>query len=178
MAKPSLTLLGGFELRRGDGHAVRLPVKKAEALLAYLALHPAHPLPRDTLAALLWGERTDEQARGSLRYTLGVLRKALAPGPALVAEGHAVGLDGAAIEVDALAFEALVEEGTPAALERAADLYRGDLLEGAAVTEPPFEEWLIAERERLRELVIEALARLLAHHGTAGQTERAVSIGD
>jgi DNA-binding SARP family transcriptional activator len=33
-----------------------------------------------------------------------------------------------------------------------------DLLEGLAVQETPFEEWLMAERERLRELALETLA--------------------
>ncbi|MBI2206367.1 MAG: hypothetical protein HYU41_21250 [Candidatus Rokubacteria bacterium] len=31
---------------------------------------------------------------------------------------------------------------TPEALDEAATLYRGDLLEGLAVSEPRFEEWL------------------------------------
>lgn len=52
---------------------------------------------------------------------------------------------------------------------------QGDLLEGFAVSEPRFEEWLLAERERVRELVLEALAKLLAHHTRAGSTERAVT---
>src|SRR4029453_11469949 len=61
----------------------------------------------------------------------------------------------------------------PAALERAAALYRGELLEGFGLQEAPFEEWLLAERERLRELAIEALAKLLRHHRTTGATEAA-----
>ena len=61
------------------------------------------------------------------------------------------------------AFERLAREGTPEALRQIAELYRGDLLEGLGVTRAPFEEWLVGERERLRELALEALARLLAH---------------
>ena len=53
-------------------------------------------------------------------------------------------------------------------------LYQGDLLEGLSVEEPPFEEWLIAERVRLRELALEALARLLAQQRDAGALEQAV----
>ena len=63
---------------------------------------------------------------------------------------------------------------SPAGLARAASLYQGDLLAGLAVAEPPFEEWLLAERERLRELALEALARLLAHHRAEGRPEAAV----
>lgn len=57
---------------------------------------------------------------------------------------------------------------------RAIDLYRGDLLEGLSVREPAFEEWLAAERERLRDLAVEALARLLAHQAVQEAVEPAV----
>jgi hypothetical protein len=60
------------------------------------------------------------------------------------------------------------------ALEQAAELYRGDLLLGFTVNEPLFEEWLVAERERLREMALAALARLLAQQSKAASTERAI----
>ena len=71
-------------------------------------------------------------------------------------------------------FERRIAEGTPQALEQAAELYRGDLLLGFTLNEPLFEEWLVAERERLREMALEALARLLAHQSKAAGTERAI----
>jgi predicted ATPase len=83
-------------------------------------------------------------------------------------------LEPAAVEVDVVTFEKLVADGTAEALERAATLYRGELLEGVSVDEAPFEEWLLAERERLRELALEALARLLAHQSKSQATERAI----
>ena len=43
--------------------------------------------------------------------------------------------------------------------------------------EAPFEEWLLGERERLRELALEGLAKLLAHQRSAGQTEPAIQTG-
>jgi DNA-binding SARP family transcriptional activator len=63
---------------------------------------------------------------------------------------------------------------TPRALEQAAELYQGDLLLGFTVSEPLFEDWLVAERERLREMALEALARLLAHQTKTGRTEQAI----
>ncbi|MBI2205437.1 MAG: alpha/beta hydrolase, partial [Candidatus Rokubacteria bacterium] len=72
-----LTLLGGFELQADSGAAIRLPTRKAEALLAYLALHGGHAQPRDKLAALLWGDAPDVSARASLRQTLSLVGKAL-----------------------------------------------------------------------------------------------------
>ena len=46
MTRLALTLLGGFEARLGEGPALPLPAK-AQALLAYLALHPGQAQPRD-----------------------------------------------------------------------------------------------------------------------------------
>src|SRR5262249_46085093 len=43
-----------------------------------------------------------------------------------------------------------------------------------AVDEPSFEEWLRTERERLRELVGESLARLLKHQMKEGSVDQAV----
>src|SRR5262245_41398267 len=171
----SVTLLGGFEARLATGAAVGL-TKKAQALLAYLGIRPSQSHPRDKLAALLWGERSDEQARGGLRHALLVLRRALASAqpPPLRIEGQTLALNPLGVEVDVVTFEHRVAEGTPQALEQAAELYRGDLLLGFTVNEPLFEEWLVAERERLREMALEALARLLAHQTKAANTERAI----
>jgi DNA-binding SARP family transcriptional activator len=77
----------------------------------------------------------------------------------LLAEGQTLALNAAAVDVDVATLQRRVAEGTPQALEQAAELYRGDLLLGLAVSEPLFEEWLVAERERLRELALEALAK-------------------
>ncbi len=176
MALLTFNLLGGFEVRLGDGRGLPVPTNKAQALLAYLALPPGRAHPRDKLAALLWGERGDEQARHSLRQALVAIRKALVgvrPLPLLV-EGESIALDPAAIDVDAAAFERLVAEGTPAALEEAAALYHGDLLAGLGVSEPSFEQWLLGERERLREVAIEALAKLLRHQTSTGTIEAAI----
>src|SRR5439155_11410593 len=63
----------------------------------------------------------------------------------------------------------------PAALERIAELYRGELLDGLVLDEAAFEAWLMTERERMRELAIDGLTKLLAHHqGAQGSAERAI----
>ena len=89
-------------------------------------------------------------------------------------EGQTLALNSVGVEVDVVTFERRVAEGTPQALEQAAELYRGDLLLGFSVNEPLFEEWLVAERERLREMALAALARLLAQQSKAAGTERAI----
>ncbi|MFQ5897882.1 MAG: AAA family ATPase [Candidatus Methylomirabilia bacterium] len=172
----SLTLLGGFRAQLASGSGLTLPTKKTEALLAYLAVRPGQAQPRDKLAALLWGERAEEQARASLRQSISALRKALAVTvpPSLLVEGNTLALSPSAVDVDVAAFERLVAGGSAETLEQAAALYHGELLEGLTLREAPFEEWLLSERERLRELALEALAKLLAHQRAAGSTEQAI----
>jgi DNA-binding SARP family transcriptional activator len=176
MGQLSLSLLGGFEARIGPGPPVPVPTKKAQALLAYLALTPGQLHPRDKLAALLWGDTAPGTARTALRQTLFVIRKALGAleGEVFQMTGDAIAVAPNTVQTDTAAFERAVGEGTPAALEQAVGLYRGDLLSGLGVAEPVFEDWLMTERERLRELVLEALARRLAHQRTSGVAAPAV----
>jgi DNA-binding SARP family transcriptional activator len=61
----------------GAGPMLVLTRKKAQALLAYLAVEPGEAHLRDKLAALLWGDSSDQQARHSLRQTLLALKQAL-----------------------------------------------------------------------------------------------------
>jgi hypothetical protein len=62
MGRLTLQLLGGFSIRPGSGPALSLGTKKAQALIAYLAVPPGRAHPRDKLASLLWGDTGDEQA--------------------------------------------------------------------------------------------------------------------
>src|SRR5918995_6398716 len=165
MAALSVSLLGGFQVRL-DGCAVSLPTRKAQALLAYLALPPGRPHLREKLAALLWGGIREASARASLRQALFSIRKAI--GDALVIEARTVALAPGAVDVDADAFVRAVANGAADSLARAAELYRGDLLAGLVVDEGPWEEWLLGERERLRERALEAFTKLLAHQRRGG----------
>ena len=177
MTPLQLTLLGGFQARIGSGPALSLPTRKAQALLAYLALPAGRAHPRDKLATLLWGDSAEGPARNSLRQALFALRRVLPAGGVRV-EGDVIALDPAAVDVDVAAFERGVAEGTPAALAAAAQLYQGDLLAGLSVEGAAgFEEWLLGERERLRELALEGLAKLLAQQRAAGAAEAAIQTG-
>ena len=174
MARLSLRLLGGF-LLRVDGRPRPLPARKAQALLAYLAIRAGRAHSRDSLTGLLWADAGDRQARQSLRQTMVRLRRALPGSPrALVAQGDTLTLTPTALDVDVTAFERLVRRGTPEALESAMALYGGPLLESVQVKAPGFEEWLESERARLAELALEALRRLVDRHVKAGRVEPAI----
>ena len=176
MARLTLTLLGGFRAHLDPGAPLAFPTRKAQALLCYLAMPPGEAHPRDKLASLLWGSTVETTARTSLRQTLYSLRRTLrrAADEPLHADGNMVSLDPSAVTLDVAEFEQRVHEGTPAALAEAAALYRGNLLEGLTVQEQPFEDWLLGERERLHEMALGALARLLTHHRAVGSTEAAI----
>src|SRR5262245_12275133 len=105
MARLELTLLGGFQARLPPGGAINLPARKAQALLAYLALPAGRSHPRDALGSLLWSDLSESQARGSVRKALFALRRIL-PGPdALIVEGETVALRAGAVRVDVSEFE-------------------------------------------------------------------------
>ena len=173
MASLHLALLGGFAARLASGQLLCLPRAKARALLAILALQPGQTLARDKLTSVLWPEFPDDQARHSLRQTLFMLRKS-APSLGLAVDGDSLTLPSSCVTVDVAQFQALVARATPEALAEASSLYRGDLLEGLRVSERPFEDWLLRERERLRELAISTLRTLLAHHVASGATDEAI----
>ncbi len=176
MPSLEIKLLGGFEARLKGGPSLDLPTKKTQALLAYLAIRPGEARTREKIADLLWSDRGDAQAKASLRQALTALRKALQgldPDP-LSIEGEKLALDPSAVEVDVDEFERLVEEGSTGSLEKAASLYRGDLLDGLDARDPVFDEWLTVERERLRELAINGMSRLLNQQTSAEQPEGAI----
>jgi TolB-like protein/lipopolysaccharide biosynthesis regulator YciM len=164
MTVAELTLLGNFALRLPNGQIAELPGQKDRALLAVLALNAGVPQSREKLAGLLWSDRGDAQARDSLKHALTRIRQCLgdALSSAIVADRQTAHLDPAALSSDVVRFERLMRENTPEALTQACALCRGDLLDGISIRDPGFEDWLQAERLRLRRLHEDALTRLLA----------------
>lgn len=158
-----LTLLGGFQARWASGAQIEFPNRKTQGLLAYLVLPAGKAQSRERLMGLLWSDRAEPQARNSLRQALAELNRALGsaePSP-LVKEQDRVALDLASVDVDAMAFERLAASDKVEELRRAVALYAGDLLEGIGIRDPAFEEWLLVERQRLRDLAVTALRKLL-----------------
>ncbi|MEE8534138.1 MAG: BTAD domain-containing putative transcriptional regulator, partial [Alphaproteobacteria bacterium] len=172
-----LMLLGGLDLCDTAGEKIAIAGTKAALLLAYLALRPGKAHSRENLIGVLWSDRGESQARGSLRQALWALRRALEgtePSP-LIIDGETLALDPAAIEIDISTFERLVAEGSPDALQAAIALYRGELLEGVRVRDPAFEEFLRGEQQRLHEQAVDACSRLLNHQLRAGTNDPAAA---
>jgi len=169
MAPLQLRVIGGFAAVQPSGQPVEVSGKKNQALLTYLALHADKKLTREKLIGLLWSDRGEAQARNSLRQALAALRRGLSgiEPPPLTVDGDSVVLAGSAVSTDVAAFEELAASASADELRRAAKLYEGDLLDGMAVSDPAFDDWLTLERSRLREVAIGALTRLMAHLNAA-----------
>ena len=161
--------LGGEWLDHRPGH-----------LLRYLISARGRRVPAAELVEMLW-PNSGSQGLTSLRQAVHGLRDRLEPGrqkqaPSrfVLARPNAYELNTASIVVDADEFEreadAALRTSTrsrsdvaDAQLANAAQLYRGEFL-----TEEPYADWAIRERERLRDLAARVL-RALAETSSAGR---------
>jgi predicted ATPase/DNA-binding SARP family transcriptional activator len=177
MASPVyLYLFGSFRLE-DDSHLIRLPTRKVESLLAYLALYP-EPHAREKLAALFWGDVSDEQARGSLRKALTLLRQPLGA-DIILADRQTVQLNpDYPLWVDAGAFRQLavnpqqfvIDERlvTDSQLLSVLDLYQGDLLVEF------YDDWILPLREQYRAIYLETLLNLTQEMRTRSEYTQAI----
>ena len=145
----SLSVLGPFVLR-ADGREIAGLPRKAQALVAFLAVQPDRKIPREVVADLLWTQSAPEQARHSLRQTLVALRKT--PAADLVgASADALWIEAGAVEVDACLVEAGLADADAITLADCASRCRGALLEDLPAVSPGFDEWLRIERTKFVE---------------------------
>ena len=162
-----IRILGAVDLRVDDA-PVSLESGRAESLLGYLLVHRGVAQPRQRLAFLLWPDSTEAQARTNLRKVLHTLRREL-PHAERHLEVTARTLrwrTDAPYALDLADFEQALAAGRH---EAAVDAYAGDLLEGS------YDEWVLEERERLRDRFLDALERLMGELEARG--ERAAALG-
>jgi DNA-binding SARP family transcriptional activator len=158
-------LLSGFELR-GNGKPVPLPLN-AQRLVALLALR-AGPLLRPHVAGTLWLESSEERSAASLRSVLWRLHL---PGyRVVVANGSTLHL-APDVRVDVHEAESLARK----LLERADDLEERVPLDMLAAELLPdwYEDWVVVEREQLRQLCLRALEAYAERLFSAGTFARA-----
>ncbi len=175
-----IRLFGGLRISLDHAAVPAFMSAKVPALLAYLAV-TGRPQRRDDLAALLWGELPDADARNNLRQALANLRRSL--DAHLLITRDDVALNPAApCTLDVSAFEQalrsehdLAPELHAARLGDAMALYAGDFLAGFFVRDAPaFEEWMLSQRARYRELALHALHTLTQLHLDRGHYDRAI----
>ncbi len=178
MGKFRVNLLGAFEVKLPSERKIALPGAKTSMLLAYLALSPGKRFSRETFLRALWGDRGDDQARGSLRQALWVIKKSFEEAGTespVIAEAEYLSLDPSAVETDVEAFETLISEDTLQSLSEAVQLYRGELLEGIDLGDDTADHEIVTERQRLQGLVLSALKDLVGHQTEAGNIDLAIA---
>lgn len=163
-----LTLLGGFGLYAGN-NAIPLP-PGAQRLIVLLALHDT-ALSRDYVAGMLWGDSTEARASGSLRSALWKLRAAR---PEIVwNRGGSLGL-APSVQVDVRSTTALARAAVTGSF---AEETVAGLLEprfGRELLPGWYDDWVLIERERNRQLSLHALESLCDHLTAAGRYGAAV----
>ncbi len=172
-----MSMLGPFEVRRENGPVLRLP-KKAQALLAILAIGGERAVSRDQLATLLWGNSATEQARQSLRQCLTSLRNVLGADADRVLYtdiANVAWLGASSISLDTNVFATLCRSDDLDDLAQAAQLYRGELLSELHIPVEPFERWLTIERQKFAGLRLTLLEKLAATQARAGRSEEAIA---
>jgi DNA-binding SARP family transcriptional activator len=165
-----LRLVESFEFRR-RGELVAIP-RNAQRPLAFLALHN-RPLRRVFVAGSLWPDESDERAGARLRGALCKLRRVgvdvilgigdqLRIHPALVVDVHEI-----------TASLGLLADSTriPADCASWLSALSGELLSDW------YDEWLLVERERFRQLRLHALDELCEGLARTGRFALAVQAG-
>ena len=165
MAVIRLHVLGDYQIQSTSGSLITLPARKSQALIAYLSIKPTQLVSRDKIAGILWSSTGPEQARQSLRQLLSTLRKDLASISSsqriLIEEADFLGIDPTGVTADVNEFETAVAKGAEESLARAIALYRGDFLDGFTINEERFDNWALAERDRLRRMALRAHTHLI-----------------
>lgn len=134
--------------------------RKGEALLVYLAMQGMAGAMRSQLIARLWADHADRDARNALRQCLHKVRRATGLSiEGLDGDAERIVLRADACDLDVRRFEDLARCDDVPSMIAAAELYRGDFVEGLDAG-ADFALWVAAERERLRELAQRLLTRL------------------
>jgi len=165
-----LSLLGGFRVTH-DARHVEVPMA-SQRIVVFLALHD-QPLHRTYVAGTLWPDYLDGRAAANLRTALSRLQAGT--GPLIAAQGPLLTLS-ARVAVDLHETRLLIRrmlDGGEAApdLVRVRDRLTVDLLPGW------YDDWLVFEQERYREMRLQALEALCRWLVERGRTGTAVEVG-
>ena len=188
--KLQVRLFGRVRIQREEDIPLTIDSKKALGLFCYLLLHRERPHTRDVLAEMNWGENSSANPKKYLRQAIWQIQSTLDSSPQddcqalLLTEPDWVQLNPAApLWLDVAEFEAVcsqtfrkpISDLSPEefhCMQQAVYLYQGDLLEGC------YEDWCLYERERLQNMFLSLLDRLMEYCEYHNQFEDALAYGD
>jgi len=186
---PSLRfrLFGKFTAHHDAGLLKGIEASKDQELLSYLLIHRDRPHSREALASLLWGDTSTEKSKKYLRQALWHLHAAL--------NSNGNGTDVLMVDHDWLSlnprsnlwtdvsdFERAftsaegvagrqLDSKKATALRDAVTLYSADLLPGY------YQDWVLFERERLQNMYLLMLDKLIVYLQFHGDYEVAQGYG-
>jgi DNA-binding SARP family transcriptional activator len=190
MPKLNVCLFGKFQVYRGDEAIKGLDIRKVQELLCYLLLYRTRSYPRETLAGMLWGDTSTAQAKKCMRQTLWQMQSALGGQNDFDDERLIIGAPDwiqinttANIWLDVAEFEQAfdhvkgsrgddLDPDTAHLVRNGVQLYHGDLLEGW------YRDWCIYERERLQNIYLAMLEKLIVYHEARQEYDVALSYGE
>lgn len=161
----NVRLLGAYSVTSGN-EPLQFRTDKIKALFAYLLLHAAAPVRRETLATLFWPSSSDSVARKNLRDALFHLRKTLDRHDATVSQRclHATRKTVTLQTADFITADTLtltIAHPTP----DLAPLLGGELLAGFSIEDAePFMDWLLLERSHWHNESLRLLAQWTDHY--------------
>jgi len=174
-----LALLGQLDIQKNGVPLADFESRKAQALLCYLAVTGQHR-DRLFLAGLLWPEMPEASALSNLRKTVAVLHHYVDEHVHITRRSLAFDF-AAPHRLDVREFERAVTRSraltpdTVGAMKGALDLYRDEFLTAFYVHDAlPFEEWVLAQRARLREMAVDGLHRLAVYYYRRGALDDAL----
>src|SRR5262249_53252195 len=185
----SVRLFGKLSVQHDEQIVNGLDACKVRELVCYLLLYRESPHPRESMAALFWGDSSTAQSKKYLRQALWELQTALNthlhPGHdgLFLVEPDWVRLNpDAKLWLDVEIFEqvfsmtqgiagAALDARGAEALQSAAQLYQGDLMEGC------YQDWCLCERERLQSAYLVMLDKLMGYCEARQDYEVGLSYG-
>ncbi|HYV11954.1 MAG TPA: BTAD domain-containing putative transcriptional regulator [Pyrinomonadaceae bacterium] len=165
-----------------------IEASKDQELLSYLLIHRDRPHSREALASLLWGDTSTEKSKKYLRQALWHLHAALNSDSENSSDVLMVDHDWLSLNpcsnlwTDVADFERAFSaaEGIPGrqldaetarGLKDAVTLYNDDLLPGY------YQDWILFERERLQNMYLLMLDKLIVYLQFRGEYEVAQGYG-
>jgi DNA-binding SARP family transcriptional activator len=181
-------LFGKFTAHHDAGLLTGLEATKDQELLSYLLIHRDRPHSREALASLLWADTSTEKSKKYLRQALWRLHAALNSDSRNTSDVLMVDHDWLSLNpcsnlwTDVADFERAfaAAEGIPGrqldaekahGLKDAVTLYNDDLLPGY------YQDWILFERERLQNMYLLMLDKLIVYLQFRGEYEVAQGYG-
>lgn len=188
MGSMHISLFGKLRIQSHNAITINVEPRRAEELLCYLLLYRQRFHEREKLATLLWPDTAPVQSKRYLRQTLwqlqSTMNRALQPELHLLHVEHKrLGInlqptDWLDIAIFEQAFANVADKAgrdlcsdQAEQLRQATQLYQGDLLEGW------YQDWCILERDRLQNMYLAMLDKLVAYSEACQTYEAGVAYG-